>query len=60
MPTRPIVPVESIECQTEIGMDYFDRAPSLQKQDSRGSGQSRKVQVGGGGSIVKPPRHSGK
>ena len=30
-PTRPIVPVESAECQTDIGMDYFDRPPSFQK-----------------------------
>jgi hypothetical protein len=36
-PMRPVVPVESAECQTDIGMDYFDRPPSFQKQDSRGS-----------------------
>jgi len=27
--TKPVVPMESIECQTEIGMDYFDRPASL-------------------------------
>lgn len=61
MPSRPIVPVESAECQTDIGMDYFDRPPSFQKQDSRGSATgSNRQRVGGGGSIAKPPRASGK
>ena len=58
--TKPVVPMESAECQTDIGMDYFDRPASL-RQDSRASGtESQKKRVGGGGSIVKPPRHSSK
>ena len=46
------VPKEEAECQTEIGMEFFDRAPP----SSRASGTSNKQRVGGGGSIVKPPK----
>jgi hypothetical protein len=51
------VPKEEAECQTDIAMEYFDRPQQpLQKADSRASGSSNKQRVGGGGSIVKPPK----
>jgi hypothetical protein len=53
---REEVPKEEAECQTDIGMEYFDRVQPLQKADSRASGSSNKQRVGGGGSIIKPPK----
>ena len=51
------VPKEEAECQTDIAMEYFDRVQQpLQKADSKASGGSNKQRVGGGGSIVKPPK----
>jgi hypothetical protein len=46
------------ECQTKIGMEYFETEPQvpLSKADSRASGNSNKQRVGGGGSMVKPPK----
>jgi hypothetical protein len=48
---------EEAECQTDIGMEYFDRNQHpLQKTDSKSSGNSNKQRVGGGGAIAKPPK----
>jgi peptidoglycan hydrolase CwlO-like protein len=49
------VPKEEAECQTDIGMEYFDRPPPSSRA-SRASESSNKQRVGGGGSIVKPPK----
>ena len=49
------VPTEEAECQTDIGMEYFDRQPPSSRA-SRASEGSNKQRVGGGGSIVKPPK----
>ena len=50
-------PGVEVEIQTDILMDYFDRSNHAQsKQESRTSVGSNKQRVGGGGSIVKPPK----
>ena len=53
------LPKEFAQTQTDIGMEYFDRERSFHDQESRRSNasQSNKQRVGGGGSIVKPPRN---